>query len=71
MILWKEQRPFRQTDYYINRIYRRSICSPPEKRLKFYSEFSWEFPNVEVDFFEGPTVDYCFEKNAQYIIRRD
>jgi len=24
---------------------------------------------VEVDYFEGLTVDYCFEKNAQFILR--
>ena len=28
-----------------------------------------EFSNVEVDFFEGLTVDYCFEKKAQFILR--
>ena len=37
--------------------------------MEFIQNSVAEFPNVEVDFFEGLTVDYCFEKNAQYIIR--
>jgi pantetheine-phosphate adenylyltransferase len=40
-----------------------------EKRMEFIQNSVAEFPNVEVDYFEGLTVDYCFEKNAQYIIR--
>ncbi len=42
---------------------------PLEKRIEFIQNSVAEFPNVEVDSFEGLTVDYCFEKNAQYIIR--
>lgn len=42
---------------------------PLEKRMEFIQNSVAEFPNVEVDYFEGLTVDYCFEKNAQYIIR--
>lgn len=42
---------------------------PLEKRIEFIQNSVAEFPNVEVDFFEGLTVDYCFEKNAQYILR--
>ena len=42
---------------------------PLEKRMEFLQNSVAEFPNVEVDFFEGLTVDYCFEKNAQFIIR--
>jgi pantetheine-phosphate adenylyltransferase len=34
------------------------------KKNGIHSKFCAEFPNVEVDSFEGLTVDYCFEKNA-------
>ncbi len=36
----------------------------PEKRMEFIQNSVAEFPNVEVDFFEGLTVDYCFEKKC-------
>ena len=42
---------------------------PIEKRMEFIQNSVAEFPNVEVDFFEGLTVDYCFQKNAQFILR--
>lgn len=42
---------------------------PLEKRMKFISESVQEFGNVEVDYFEGLTVDYCLTKSAQYILR--
>ncbi|MDR2205233.1 MAG: pantetheine-phosphate adenylyltransferase [Flavobacteriaceae bacterium] len=42
---------------------------PLEKRMEFIRNAVAHFPNVEVDFFENLTVDYCLEKNAQYILR--
>ena len=42
---------------------------PLEKRMDFIRKATEHFDNVEVDFFEGLTVDYCLEKNAQFIIR--
>ncbi|MGC4129919.1 MAG: pantetheine-phosphate adenylyltransferase [Bergeyella sp.] len=42
---------------------------PLEKRMEFIKEATKHFPNVEVDYFEGLTVDYCIEKNAQFILR--
>ncbi len=42
---------------------------PLEKRIEFIREATKDFPNVEVDYFESLTVDYCFEKNAQFILR--
>jgi len=42
---------------------------PLEKRVKFIKNSIAEFPNVEVDTFQGLTVDYCFSKNAQFILR--
>lgn len=40
-----------------------------EKRMDFIRKATEHFDNVEVDFFEGLTVDYCLKKNAQFIIR--
>ena len=42
---------------------------PLEKRIEFLKDATAEFSNVEIDFFEGLTVDYCLEKNAQFILR--
>ncbi len=42
---------------------------PLEKRIEFLKKSTEEFSNVEVDHFEGLTVDYCLEKDAQYILR--
>lgn len=42
---------------------------PLEKRIDFLKKSTEEFPNVEIDHFEGLTVDYCLEKDAQYILR--
>lgn len=37
---------------------------------KLYLENSLKsFPNVEVDVYEGLTVDFCHQKNAQFILR--
>lgn len=42
---------------------------PLETRMDFLRKSCEDFKNVEVDFFEGLTVDYCIKKQAQYIIR--
>ncbi|MDO4224848.1 MAG: pantetheine-phosphate adenylyltransferase [Bergeyella zoohelcum] len=42
---------------------------PLEKRIEFLRKSTENFPNVEVDYYEGLTVDYCLKKNAQYILR--
>ncbi|MBS1571290.1 MAG: pantetheine-phosphate adenylyltransferase [Bacteroidetes bacterium] len=42
---------------------------PLEKRIEFIRKATEQFHNVEVDFFEGLTVDYCLEKEAQFILR--
>ena len=40
-----------------------------EERKKFIQKAVEHFPNVEVDSFENLTIDYCFEKGANYILR--
>ena len=40
-----------------------------EQRKKFIEQSVAKFPNVEVDVYEGLTVDYCIEKKAQFILR--
>lgn len=42
---------------------------PLEQRMDFIQKAVANFPTVEVDFFEGLTVDYCLSKNAQFILR--
>ena len=42
---------------------------PLEKRMEFIKTAVAHFPNVEVDFFEGLTIDYCLKKEAQFILR--
>lgn len=42
---------------------------PLEKRMEFIEKSCAHFKNVEVDYFEGLTVDYCIRKQAQFIIR--
>ncbi|MDR2121633.1 MAG: pantetheine-phosphate adenylyltransferase [Flavobacteriaceae bacterium] len=42
---------------------------PLEKRMEWLKEAVEKFPNVEVDFFEGLTIDYCAKRKAPYIIR--
>ena len=39
------------------------------KRIEFLEKSTEEFSNVEIDHFEGLTVDYCLKKDAQYILR--
>ena len=35
---------------------------PLEKRMEFIQKSVAHFPNVEVDYFEGLTIDYCIKK---------
>ena len=42
---------------------------PLEKRMEFIRKSVAHFPNVEVDYFEGLTIDYCIKKEAQFILR--
>jgi pantetheine-phosphate adenylyltransferase len=42
---------------------------PLQKRMDWIKETVKIFPNVEVDFFNGLTIDYCAERKAPYIIR--
>ena len=40
-----------------------------EQRKEFIAQSIAKFDNVEVDVYEGLTVDYCREKDAQFILR--
>ena len=40
-----------------------------EKKMEFIKNSVAHFPNVEVDSFEGLTIDYCRSKNVNFIIR--
>lgn len=40
-----------------------------EQRIEFIKETFKNFPNVEVDHFEGLTIDYCHSKNVKFILR--
>lgn len=40
-----------------------------EQRKKFIKETFKHFSNVEVDSFEGLTIDYCRSKNVNFILR--
>ncbi|WP_303848905.1 pantetheine-phosphate adenylyltransferase [Apibacter mensalis] len=42
---------------------------PLEKRMEWIRETVKIFPNVEVDSFDGLTIDYCAKRKAPYIIR--
>ncbi|MBO4234698.1 pantetheine-phosphate adenylyltransferase [Riemerella anatipestifer] len=42
---------------------------PLEKRIEFIEKSVSHFGNVEVDSFEGLTIDYCMERDAQFILR--
>ena len=48
---------------------KKNYMFPLEKRIEFIQKSVEHFPNVEVDYYEGLTVDYCAKKNAQYILR--
>ena len=40
-----------------------------EQRKEFIAQSVAKYDNVEVDVYEGLTVDYCREKNARFILR--
>ena len=40
-----------------------------EQRKEFLRNTFKDFPNVEIDSFEGLTVDYCRKRNVHFIIR--
>ena len=40
-----------------------------EQRKEFIRNTFKDFPNVEVDNFEGLTIDYCSSKNVNFILR--
>ncbi|MGZ5192551.1 MAG: pantetheine-phosphate adenylyltransferase [Kaistella sp.] len=40
-----------------------------EQRIQFIKKTFENFPNVEVDHFEGLTIDYCHSKNVKFILR--
>ncbi len=40
-----------------------------EERMQFIRQTFAGFPNIEVDHFEGLTVDYCRSKNVNFILR--
>ena len=40
-----------------------------EKKMEFIKKSVAHFPNVEVDSFEGLTIDYCRSKNVNFILR--
>lgn len=40
-----------------------------EQRMNFIKKTFEHFPNIEVDHFEGLTIDYCHSKNVNFILR--
>ena len=42
---------------------------PLEKRIEFIKKSVAHFKNVEVDFYEGLTIDYCLKNDAKFILR--
>lgn len=42
---------------------------PLNRRIEFIKNSTAHFENVEVDYFEELTVDYCLKKDARFIIR--
>ncbi len=40
-----------------------------EQRMNFIKKTFEHFPNIEVDYFEGLTIDYCHSKNVNFILR--
>ena len=40
-----------------------------EQRMEFIKKTFEKFPNIEVDHFEGLTIDYCHSKNVNFILR--
>ena len=42
---------------------------PLVKRIEFIKKSVAHFKNVEVDFYEGLTIDYCLKNDAKFILR--
>lgn len=42
---------------------------PLEKRIEFIKKSVAHFKNVEVDFYESLTIDYCLKNDAKFILR--
>ncbi len=42
---------------------------PLEKRIEFIEKSTAHFDNVRVAYFEGLTVDFCLEQEAQFLLR--
>ncbi len=40
-----------------------------DERMQFLKDSLAQFPNVEIDHYEGLTVDYCQSKNIKFILR--
>lgn len=40
-----------------------------EERKSFIEKTFQDFSNIEVDSFEGLTIDYCYQKNVRFILR--
>ncbi len=40
-----------------------------ENRLRLIRDVFRDNPKIEVDHYQGLTVDYCFERNARYLLR--
>ncbi len=40
-----------------------------EERIQFLKDSLAKFPNVEIDHYEGLTVDYCISQKIQFILR--
>lgn len=40
-----------------------------EQRMQFIKKTFEKFPNIEVDHFDGLTIDYCRRKNVNFILR--
>ena len=49
-------------------VQKKYMCSL-EQRKEFLRKTFKDFPNVEIDSFEGLTVDYCRKRNVNFIIR--
>src|SRR5690606_7937068 len=53
----------------IGQNYQNTYMFSMEQRMDFNKSSFSDFPNVEVDHFEGLTVDYCKSKNVSFILR--
>lgn len=47
----------------------KSSCFTPEQRVDFLKRVTTEFPNVEIDSYEGLLIDYFQEKKADVIVK--